>query len=375
MTYQLLPGEQELHFVQLSWGDWMSVKALDRMLEPGGTDADIRAGMEKGFSVPWREIEKLDVTFKRCVSTQKENFGIFTLESGGKRRRFILLSRDEEIDTPARVRSFFAPAARVYSADTQRYDAEQDALRADREEQSLRGEPGDPERIRKLQPLRWALAGAVVLAGLVWRFLDVPYAPFAALVVGLTLLPMALVAVWPKLFSAAMMMELQRNERSVAPDTVDLSYAILVGGLLLMIGGFADFNVVNWGWLIAVSAVFAAIMTMLMTRTLPSRKLWARRLAMLLMLTMFSIGAVLELNYLLDFREPAAEEAVITDKSVSGGRSTSYDLCFDGDRSYSVTKEDFDALAVGDTVVLVEYRGGLGVRYVDVWPCADWYGA
>lgn len=373
VKYQVVPGERELHFVRLGWGELLSEKAIDRLLEPGLTDAEIRAAMEKGFSVPWREIESVDVTFKRCVSTQLENFGIFSLRTGGRRRRFILLSRDETWDTPERLRAFFAPAAGVYTADTKRRDAQKDAQHERREAAALRAETQNPALLKKLRLLGYALPALAVLTGLVWRFLPVPYDLFSAICVALALLPMALVAAWPRWFSVSAMLELRQGEEKLVPNTVDLTTAVIAGGIFPMLGGFADFNVLNWGWLVGVAALFALVMTLLMTRGLTLKKLWLRRALIWLMLSMFSIGAVLEVNYLLDYCEPAAEEAVITDKSVSGGRSTSYDLCFAGDRSYSVTKEDFDALEVGDTVMLVEHRGALGVRYVDVWMMADWY--
>lgn len=373
VKYQVVPGERELHFVRLGWGELLSEKAIDRLLEPGLTDAEIRAAMEKGFSVPWREIESVDVTFKRCVSTQLENFGIFSLRTGGRRRRFILLSRDETWDTPERLRAFFAPAAGSYTADTKRRDAQKDAQHERREAAALRSDRPDPAKLKTLRRISYAVQAVTVVTGLAWRLLDVPYVPFAVAAVALALLPVVLAAALPRWFSVGSMLELRQSEEHLVPDTVDLTTAIIIGGAFPMLGGLADFNVLNWGWLVGVAALFALVMTLLMTRGLTLKKLWLRRALIWLMLSMFSIGAVLEVNYLLDYCEPAAEEAVITDKSVSGGRSTSYDLCFAGDRSYSVTKEDFDALEVGDTVVLVEHRGALGVRYVDVWTTADWY--
>lgn len=373
VKYQVVPGERELHFVRLGWGDLLSEKAIDRLLEPGLTDAEIRAAMEKGFSVPWREIESVDVTFKRCVSTQLENFGIFSLRNGGKRRRFILLSRDETWDTPERLRAFFAPAAGAYSADTRRHDAQKDARHERREAAALRSERPDPAKLKTLRRISYAVQAVTVVTGLAWRMLDVPYVPFAVAAVAFALLPVVLAAALPRWFSVGSMLELRQSEEDLAPGTVDLTTAIIIGGALPMLGGLADFNVLNWGWMLGVAAAFGFVMMLVITRGIKLPRPWLRRAQVWLVLSVFSVGTVLEVNYLLDFREPAAEEAVITDKSVSGGRSTSYDLCFAGDRSYSVTKEDFDALEVGDTVMLVEHRGALGVRYVDVWTTEDWY--
>ena len=374
VLYQVVPGPQELHFVRLGWGEGLSDKAIDRLLEPGGSDADIRAQMEKGFSVPWRDIEQVDVTFKRCVSTQTANFGIFSLHSGGKRKRFILLSRDEALDTPERIRAFFAPASGAYTADTKKYDRAQDELREDREFAALQEEPErDPALVKKLLLLRLLLPAAQVVVGGAWRFLGVPYNLFAGLLAGLTLLPPLLVALFPRIFSVSMLLELKRGEREAQPGTVDLSYANFVGGFFLMAGAMADFNVQNWLWLLGVTVLFSVVLAMLMTRTLKLRKIWMRRALLTMLLMMLSVGLVLELNYLLDFREPKVERAAIADMYVSGGRSTSYDLVFNGvQEPVSVSKEMYDSLEPGDTVILAEYAGSLGVRYVEAWTVADW---
>lgn len=374
VLYQVVPGQQELHFVRLGWGEGLSNKAIDRLLEPGGSDAEIRAQMEKGFSVPWRDIEQVDVTFKHCVSTQTANFGIFALHFGGKRKRFILLSRDEALDTPDRIRAFFIPASGTYTANTTKYDRAQDELREDREFAALQDEPErNPALVKKLLPLRLLLPAAQVVVGAAWRFLDVPYRLFAVLLVALTLLPALLVTLFPRLFSVSMLLELKRGEREAQPGTVDLSYAIFAGGFFLMLGAMADFNVQNWLWLLGVTVLFSVVMALLMTRTLKLRKVWTCRALLAMLLLIFSVGLVLELNYLLDFREPKVERAAIADMYVSSGRSTSYDLVFNGlQEPVSVSKEMYDRLEPGDTVILTEYTGAFGVRYVEAWTVADW---
>ena len=108
-VYQLISGPSEYHFIKLGWNG-LSASSYDKMIPPGLDDAAIRARMEKGLSVPKSEVESIDLTMKHCVSTQLPNDGIFTLRSGGKKRKFIVLRPDEPA-SPETIKSIAALSA------------------------------------------------------------------------------------------------------------------------------------------------------------------------------------------------------------------------------------------------------------------------
>ena len=137
-VYQLVSGPSEYHFVKLGWNG-LSASSFEKMIPPGLDDAAIRARMEKGLSIPKSEVESIELTMKHCVSTQLPNDGIFTLRSGGKKRKFIVLRPDEPA-TPEALRAFFADVSGRLTVDTARYE-KNEALREEIRELSEDPEP------------------------------------------------------------------------------------------------------------------------------------------------------------------------------------------------------------------------------------------
>ena len=261
-VYQLVSGPSEYHFVKLGWNG-LSVSSYEKMIPPGLDDAAIRARMEKGLSVPKSEVEGIDLTMKHCVSTQLPNDGIFTLRSGGKKRKFIVLRPDEPA-TPEALRAFFSDVSGRFTMDTARYE-KNEALREEiREISEDPDNAPDPAKTKKLRILTYVLCVLPFLNFAVWRYLDVPYRPFAALQVILALIPTLLGIVLPRYFSLNKFLKLNDHDPDARPGTVDLSMPIMLSMFPLMIGALVDFNIVKWPPLIIAMAVFSLLAAFLL---------------------------------------------------------------------------------------------------------------
>lgn len=372
--YQLISGPGEYHFVKLGWGG-LNAASFEKMLPPGLDDAAIRARMEKGLSVPKSEVEGIDLTMKHCVSTQLPNDGIFTLRSGGKKRKFIVLRPDEPA-TPEALRAFFADVSGRLTVDAARYEKNQALLEEIREVTEEAEEAPNPDKVKKLRFLTYALCVLPFLNFAVWRYLDVPYRPFAALQVILALIPTLLGIVLPRYFSLNKFLKLNDHDPDARPGTVDLSLPIMVSMFPLLLGALVDFNIMKWTPLIIAVVVFSLLVSFLLTRNGKGiRKVWAVRLLLAFLFMMFSAGIILETNFLLDRSEPAAERLAISDMHVSSGRTTSYVLEFEkGGKTLSldVEPELYDRVQPGDTVYVVTNHGAFGIEYATVWTVDEW---
>ena len=373
-VYQLVSGPSEYHFVKLGWNG-LSASSFEKMIPPGLDDAAVRARMEKGLSVPKSEVEGIDLTMKHCVSTQLPNDGIFTLRSGGKKRKFIVLRPDEPA-SPETLRAFFSDVSGRFTMDTARYEKNEALLEEIREISEDPETAPDPAKTKKLRILTYVLCVLPFLNFAVWRYLDVPYRPFAALQVILALIPTLLGVVLPRYFSLNKFLKLNDHDPDARPGTVDLSFPIMLSMFPLMLGALADFNVVKWVPLIIAMVVFSLLAAFLLTRSGKGiRKVWVVRLMIAILFMMFSAGIILETNFLLDRSEPTAERLAISDMHVSSGRSTSYVLEFEkGGETFSldVEPELYDRVQPGDTVYVVTNRGAFGIEYATVWTVDEW---
>ena len=373
--YQLISGQREYHFVRLGWSS-LGTKSFDRILSPELSDEEIRAQMEKGFSIPKAEVDALEITMKNCISTQLPNDGIFTLDSGGKKRKFILLRLDEPA-TPAAMRDFFSDVSGKLTIDTAGYEKEE-AIR--QEIRELSEDPDtrpDPARVKRLRPLAVVLTVLPWLCFAAWRLLDLPYRPMAALQVLLALFPLALTIALPRECSINEALRMRSNDSEKArPGTVDMTYPILLSLAPLMIASLRDFNVRGWIPQLIEGAVLGAILTMLMTRRSKGiRKIWLARVLLTIVFMMFCDGLLLETNFLLDRREPMAEQMQIADMHATSGRFPRYTLAFEKDGktlSLDVESRLYDSVQPGDTVYVVTNRGALGIAYDTVQTVDEW---
>ena len=369
--YQVLPGKEALYFARLGVDQDPSSRTIQNRIFPSGDDATIRLQMrgQKGFCIPWEEIESVHLRFQAVGSSPRDDrFGTLTIRTKGKRRLFHLIRRGM---MPDEVIAFFAPVADVVTVDLRRYEREEAEMAREKAAEEQRARKRNPALTKTLMPLRYALL-LTPMAVLFLRLLQMPYRLYLALSTALALLPMALCIFLPQYFSIAEEFALRRQRRNENPSVV-LTLAIALGCFAPTLGAVNDFSIMDWGRAALCTVLFGAVMSLLMTRGEKGKRIWLNRALLSLWIAAFSLGIVLNLNVLLDFREPTVRRAVIAEQRVTGSGHTSYELYFsDLPRPVLVSQDEYDRLTQGASVMLVEHAGAFGIRYVDAWTLKEW---
>ena len=143
-----------------------------------------------------------------------------------------------------------------------------------------------------------------------------------------------------------------------------------MSGFSLLLRLLLDFNILNWGRLLAAAAVLATLILLLF---LMLSKEWKRRKAVFAYLAvalfMYSMGAGMQLNVLLDYSEPEVVEAVIEHMYISTGskRPDSYIIEVmksDGStQKLEISESQYEDLSIGDGVEVCTYPGCFGIKY------------
>lgn len=215
-----------------------------------------------------------------------------------------------------------------------------------------------------VQHLRTGLLVALGAIDLPWLFLDVPYKLFSVL----SLLPFLAVLALLCLFPEDVTLD-DRKDRK-ADGRVDLITPLLLSGVAPALRTTMDFNFLTWKPLLIQAGlllVLTGIALFLFSRELRQR-FWYF-LCVLLLCAMFSLGAIGQLNYLLDTSVSQQQSATITDMRISTG-SKSPDryiltlITLSGtEMELHTSKEHYNELSVGDNVTVYIHQGGLGIPY------------
>ena len=233
--------------------------------------------------------------------------------------------------------------------------------------------------LKKLLPLQWALGIIPLPIALLWRTFPPLFAPLSWVMTALVLLPVVLVAAFPRCFSVDLLLGLRRKGSAPWRKTADLSMPLGVSGYLLMMAALVDYPICNYAWaaVLVLAVGFAAALWMTRPlRRLGLPRLRLRRALLTLVLAVTLSGAVLELNDLLDLHPVEYRQAVVTDKRESTGRCGSYLLYLRGeDAPRSVSRAEYESVEPGNSVILEEHPGAFGIRYSFLWTMQDWYGA
>ena len=379
-TYQLVAGREALHFVQLGVDEDLSPAALARsVMTCGGDDEAIRLQMDKGFAVPWRDVRSVSLRLTIAELKYFTSLGVASIAWAGGSQRLQLVRRDSTRDVPARVAAFFRNAPCGVSVDTTRYDR---AAADEKNDETLlrrRAEGRDEALLKKLLPLQWALGIIPLPIALLWRTFPPLFAPLSWVMTALVLLPVVLVAAFPRCFSVDLLLGLRRKGSAPWRKTTDLSIPLGVSGYLLMMAALVDYPICNYAWaaVLVLAVGFAAALWMTRPlRRLGLPRLRLRRALLALVLAVTLSGAVLELNDLLDPHPVEYRQAVVTDKRESTGRCGSYLLYLRGeDAPRSVSRAEYESVEPGNSVILEEHPGAFGIRYSFLWTMQDWYGA
>lgn len=375
--YQVIRGERQYHFVKIGWGD-INVSWPEKLIDPCGSDAEIAARMKKGYSIHKTDIQHVSLKFRRCVSTQQPNLGSLKLDTTDGKKSFILLDVLEM--TPQDVQDFFADLRSVTDVDERALEREaQEDAAAQEDVEQLRADY-DPEKARRRKPLGTILIVLAVVIESAWLFLDVPYLLFSILSIVLFLVPFVLVLVQPAYFTLLDLGGRKKAEkyRENGIVTVDVFIPVIIAALGLEFRSLMDFNILNWLVLLIALGVFSLVLTLVLYfcyRDIKGKPGQAAMLFVILML--FSFGFVVQVNYLLDFKEPDVGYTEVLDKHISTSSKLpdSYLLTVSVDgqeQELQAPPELYDGTEIGDEVIITTYHGAFGIRYADVWGVDEW---
>lgn len=224
-----------------------------------------------------------------------------------------------------------------------------------------------PEFVKQRAKLTKVRTGFCIALGVVhlpWLFLDVPYKLFSVL----ALLLFAAIAGFA--FANHKDITLDGSKRS---GKVDMLTPLTLAAILPMLRSLLDFDFVRWQgvllWTVGLGTVLLAVFLLFLPE---SRKKISHILLIVLTCMAFAFSATAQLNYLLDFQEPAQTPAVITDMhmSTSSRGANSYYLTVvlpDGkEMDIKTYKEHYNSVAIGDDAIVITCHGGLGLPYLFV---------
>ena len=367
--YQMVPGREALHFVYLEWGDSHSAAAMLRRVTPTWDDAALAAQYQKGFAIPWAEITALELSMQDSILLRwHSTVGKLTIHTAERTRRMLIVAeRDADRDlTPAQLRGFFAPAAAVLTVETAIYARQQAEDRAEREQGALR----HPLAKKLLLPLQLALPAVIAAVGgllLLLLYHGLPHAGLDWALVALGLLPVVLASALPQVFSVRSLFFPARFPRAGEPTQCDVGLGLLVGALALFIR-CADYHIGNAAFprLMAIFLVLAFGLTVLMLRRTVLRHKLLYSFFVVVLTAALLFGAAIELNGLLDTAPARRETVAVAEKRDIVGRTERCQVRIEGQEEWiDVTRELYDALEIGDGVMLITHPGALGIPYTE----------
>lgn len=348
--YQLIRCGNQLRFYRAG-GELRGVD-YEKLQNPGVT---LRPLSKKDFCVERGEI--------RSIHLRENENGPYPLtavvKAGRKTLRLvpILSTMEEKVQEQERerFRKFFSSVA-------------PDALRAANRKQAAEDEESpDPSKVAILEKVRFVLSGYLLLVGLAWLFLDVPYGLFAVLALLGLPATMILYILFPN--------EITLEEKKKTDSRVSLMMPAFLGGCAPALRALMDYNIQKFGRYALLSFGVAAagvVLVMLLNRE------WKRRKAVILVLVMgflfYGFGFVGQVNGLLDTEPPRQDAGRIADMHISTSSKgpDSYYLTVtmpDGSElDTKVSKSQYEAMEIGDPVTVYTYAGFLGIPYTVAMP-------
>jgi hypothetical protein len=188
--------------------------------------------------------------------------------------------------------------------------------------------------------------------------------PYAAAMATLALLPVAALAVALR-WRGIVRVDERRND-----PRPNVALALIAPGAILALRCIRDLKLVEYAPALvaaAVAAVALAALAALADPSLRARKPMVALFAALLL--MWGYGAVVQADVLLDRASPESFTVEVVGKSVTHGKTTSWNLrlapwgpCAEAE-SVEVTEDQYDAVREGDVVETLLRPGALGIRW------------
>lgn len=148
-----------------------------------------------------------------------------------------------------------------------------------------------------------------------------------------------------------------------------IAYPLMLPGCALALMLLKSGNIKSWWVLLVAGAVLFVILCILIHRFVPElRENMLELVGMALVLAIFQVGSIWQVNMLLDFKEPEYTEVEVIRKDSShsrrGGTTYYFMTELEGEEyRFHVTSDEWRALDAGDTVTVAIHSGGLGMEY------------
>lgn len=221
-----------------------------------------------------------------------------------------------------------------------------------------------PNNLRTmLKRLRVGLLIAIGAIALPWLFLNVPYKLFSAL----SLLPFPVVLTTICMFPDEVSLDDTAKKRG---GRIEFAMPLICSVFAPVLRAMMDFNFLSWTPLLIQAGVMLILIgVVLLVFYKELRQRIGYFLCVLLVCSIFCVGCIGQLNYLLDFSAPRQQTAVITDMHISSGSKSPdrYILTVvtqsGVEMDLMTSEEHYDSLSQGESVTVYIKDGGLGIPY------------
>lgn len=358
--YQVFRGPS--HYVFIHVGNELAGIKEDQLLRHTPSLLEAQERSKKNYAIAKSDVQSVVLKFGTNASTKIPNTGELVLRGGGKKRTFILVGSDATADT---IRFFDDVADRVQVDEKrlQRYQNQQNKVQQHEAVlQEFQRERTTPERSRKMKTVRTILLTVEIIVAVLFATIATPYLLLSVLNLLLFAAAVALLCCFPADFDLS-----ESNDKRYTQSVNNLML-LLVPLFPLAIRSLLDFNPLQWGKAFVFAAVLgAAVIALLLWRSKPLRRQKGFVILLAILLIAFCLGPVLQLNNLLDVREPEFFCGEVIDMHISHSKTTSYNVDVqlpDGrELDLQTYPELYETLTVGGDAWVAICPGGLGISH------------
>ncbi len=359
-------GEKSLLMMSATGGMYQLIRGTDRLLivRVGGelsglnvellrTDFADETALIKGkkdFDIPDNRITSIQFKFGKTANVPMEHCGKLTIQTDQKRYAYTIL----DTLTQKQLVAFFGGLPFTV-AGKKRLKASVPEMTE--EERQLRP---------KLKKVTLILTISSFVAGAAFMFLAIHPVVYRILSAICIIIPAATFALYVKyndLLSAD-----EKNDE-IGSSKIDVTIPLLIPSAVLGLRTLLDFNITGWTRLGIWSIGILAVILIVLFKFTKEYKRSRRVIALIVVLAAFyTPSTVIQINALYDNSDPVVYTTELLEKDISSGKGKSYyytvELANGSEEDFKVSPEFYDMRDVGDSVIVVESDGLLGIAYV-----------
>lgn len=232
----------------------------------------------------------------------------------------------------------------------------------------------DPSLIRKIT---WSLNGFSIACAMIFHFISVPYTLWSVLCILCQFSALILTLIYPSSFTLAD--ESKKQKLNINKGKGHLLPAYIGPGFALCLRALTDFTFTDRTFeiLLLVSLVTSlALCAVYILINKGLRNGLANAIAVIFAIVFLSLGAVGQLNYLLDFGHVERQIVEVVDKQITRQtKSTSYDCTVqlpNGEfMELTLSARKYKDIDIGDDVIVAHYDGAFHIPFSTVETLPD----